>query len=240
LLAHAAADVDLGNAEGRSRMLALARPLWQALPDGALQRQLLGDLARAAQLTPEDLGSMWRVERPDSAPRSAAPSGGSRQPPLARPRSRISGRPMPAGSGDLAVRLLLRHAEWWDRLTAEDHQLLHSLGGEHGALVGWLEQQITDHGVQTWAALDGALEGLDLHPAARRIVDPGSLDDRHEFDDLQRVLRRMWTVELNEQAQALIALGPTEREQLDRIAELRERIRQIKQDLAAPAAGAAP
>jgi DNA primase len=33
-------------AEGRARMLAQAKPLWAALPDGALQRQLLGDLAR--------------------------------------------------------------------------------------------------------------------------------------------------------------------------------------------------
>jgi DNA primase len=147
---------------------------------------------------------------------------------------------MPTGSGDLALRLLLRHAEWWDQLTAEDHQLLHSLGGEHGALVAWLEQQITDQGVQTWAALDEALEGHDQQATARRIVDPGSLDDRHDFEDLQRVLQRMWIVELNEQAQALIAQGPTEREQLDRIAELRERIRVLKQLLAAPAAGVAP
>ena len=146
---------------------------------------------------------------------------------------------MPTGSGDLALRLLLRHAEWWDRLTADDHHLLHSLGGEHGALAAWLEQQITDQGVQTWAALDDALTGHDLQAAARRIVDPGSLEDRHDFEDLQRVLQRMWVVELNEQAQVLIAQGPTEREQLDRIADLRERIRLLKQQLAVPAAGAA-
>ena len=241
LLAHASVDVDLGTAEGRSRMLALARPLWQALPDGALQRQLLGDLARAAQLSTEDLGSMWQVTRPAAAPRAAASgTGAGRQPPMARPRSRLSGRPMPSGSGDLALRMLLRHAEWWDRLTAEDHQLLHSLGGEHGALVAWLEQQITDQGVQTWSALDEALTGHDLQPAARRIVDPGSLEDRHDFEDLQRVLQRMWVVELNEQAQTLIAQGPTGREQLDRIAELRERIRLLKLQVAAPAPGVAP
>ena len=219
-------------------MLALARPLWQALPEGALKRQLLGDLARAAQLSTEELGGLWQVARPSASPQAASRGPGAQpQAPIARPRSRLSGRSMPTGSGDLALRLLLRHAEWWDRLTADDHHLLHSLGGEHGALAAWLEQQITDQGVQTWAALDEALEGHDLQAAARRIVDPASLDDRHEFEDLQRVLQRMWVVELNEQAQVLISQGPTEREQLARIAELRERIRVLKALLAAPAPG---
>jgi DNA primase len=41
---------DLATAEGRARMLAQAKPLWAALPDGALKRQLLPELARQAQL----------------------------------------------------------------------------------------------------------------------------------------------------------------------------------------------
>jgi DNA primase len=157
LLAQAAADGDLETAEGRARMLAMARPLWAALPDGALQRQLLGDLARAAQLTTEDLGSMWQLARPSaSVQRPPARSASAAAPSMKRSHGRGAGRVMPTGSADLALRLLLRHADWWDRLGADDHQLLHDLGGEHGALVAWLEQHITDQGPQTWAALDEA------------------------------------------------------------------------------------
>ncbi|ABM31998.1 DNA primase [Paracidovorax citrulli] len=62
---------DLGLAEGRARMAANARPLWTALPDGALKRQLLGELAELAQLAASDLSELW------AAP--AHPAGGGRQ-----------------------------------------------------------------------------------------------------------------------------------------------------------------
>ena len=48
---HAAAeDCDLRTAEGRSRLAARARPLWQLLPAGALAAQLLGDIAAQVQI----------------------------------------------------------------------------------------------------------------------------------------------------------------------------------------------
>lgn len=50
---------DLGQTEGRARMAANARPLWSALPDGALKRQLLGELAELAQLGASDLSDLW-------------------------------------------------------------------------------------------------------------------------------------------------------------------------------------
>jgi DNA primase len=215
----------------------MARPLWAALPDGALQRQLLGDLARAAQLTTEDLGSMWQLARPAaSVQRPPARSASAAAPSMKRSHGRGAGRVMPTGSADLALRLLLRHADWWDRLGADDHQLLHDLGGEHGALVAWLEQHITDQGPQTWAALDEALQAHELQAAAQRIADPASLEDKHGFDDLERVLHRMWIAALGEQAQQLSQVGRTDREHLDRLAALNDRIRQHKRLLVVPAA----
>ncbi|MGE5114929.1 MAG: DNA primase, partial [Betaproteobacteria bacterium] len=59
LLEVAREGCDLGSAEGRARMLANARPLWQALPDGALKRQLLKDLAQQGALAPEELDALW-------------------------------------------------------------------------------------------------------------------------------------------------------------------------------------
>ncbi len=55
---------DLGLAEGRARMAANARPLWTALPDGALKRQLLGELAELAQLAASDLSELWAAPAP--------------------------------------------------------------------------------------------------------------------------------------------------------------------------------
>src|SRR3954447_16254836 len=45
LLEVAREDCDLGTAEGRAHMAANARPLWTQLPEGALRRQLLGEIA---------------------------------------------------------------------------------------------------------------------------------------------------------------------------------------------------
>ena len=234
LLLQAAADCDLGTAEGRARMLAQARPMWSALPDGALRRQLLGELARTAQLGPDDLDTMWQLSRQTAASRPQGGGTAGQLPALARRPGRLAGRIMPTASADLALRLLLRHADWWDRLAADDHQRLHRLGGDHAALVVWLEQQITDHGAQTWAALDEALSGHELRVVALRIADPASLDDRHDFDDLLRVLHRLWIDELNAQVQQLIGSGCTDREQLDRIAAIHHRLRQHKEALAMP------
>ncbi|MFT4266675.1 MAG: DNA primase, partial [Xenophilus sp.] len=50
---------DLATAEGRAHLAANARPLWSALPDGALKRQMLGELAGLIQLDARELGQLW-------------------------------------------------------------------------------------------------------------------------------------------------------------------------------------
>jgi DNA primase len=216
LLEQAAVDADLQTAEGRSKMLAQARPLWAALPEGALRRQLLPELARAAQLGAEDLTGLWGLGAAVQRPRSSGP---------VQPR-RLSGggRRAPAASADLALRLLLRHSDWWDRLAQDDQQLLHELGGTHGLAVAWLEQQLTEHGAQTWAALDDALSEQPWQAEARTWVAAAAADEEQEFADLQRVLHRLWNARLDEAVKALIAEGRTDREHLVRIQALRQQI----------------
>ncbi len=50
---------DLDSAEGRARLSSNAAPLWRTLPDGALKRQLLSELATLVQLPAAELGSLW-------------------------------------------------------------------------------------------------------------------------------------------------------------------------------------
>ena len=85
LIDAAAADCDLGSAEGRARMASQARPLWSALPDGALKRQLIGELAEGCGLASADLLQLWqhatgatprsRRAAPAEAQSDAAPPG---------------------------------------------------------------------------------------------------------------------------------------------------------------------
>ncbi len=219
LVAMASEDADLASAEGRARMLAQAKPLWTALPDGALRRQLLPELARTALLELADLHALWgeaAATPPRPALRSPLPAV---QAPLRR-----AGRRAPAASADLALRLLLRHSDWWERLSADDHELLHGLGGVHGEVVAWLERQLTEHGPQTWGALDQALTDETWQDTARAWIAGAAPDEEQGFDDLQRVLHRLWVARLEEEVAALIEEGRTDREVLDRIGALRRRI----------------
>ena len=59
----------------------------------------------------------------------ARPRRGDRRPAPRARRLRSAGRRAPAASADLALRLLLRHSDWWQHLSADDHELLHELGG---------------------------------------------------------------------------------------------------------------
>jgi DNA primase len=68
----AGAECDLTTAEGRARMASQARPLWNALPDGALKQQMKAELAQACGLSSDDLLQIW--QRAGDGPRRRAPA----------------------------------------------------------------------------------------------------------------------------------------------------------------------
>ncbi len=77
LIEAACVDCDLQTAEGRARLSSQARPLWQLLPDGALQQQLLSELAQLIQLETAGLEKLWAQQAASDqrfAPRSLAPA----------------------------------------------------------------------------------------------------------------------------------------------------------------------
>jgi DNA primase len=60
---------DLTSAEGRAHMSSNARPLWSAMPDGALKRQMLTEIATLVQLDAAALSELWAAT---PGPRKAA------------------------------------------------------------------------------------------------------------------------------------------------------------------------
>ena len=75
LIEAAREDCDLATAEGRAHMLSNARPLWSALPDGALRRQLLSELAGLGQLDAKDLAELWNAASAQEAGRAGLRGG---------------------------------------------------------------------------------------------------------------------------------------------------------------------
>lgn len=80
LIEAASEGCDLGQAEGRAHMASNARPLWTALPDGALKRQLLGEIAELVQLDARDLSDLWSQEAARSGPARGSMAGGTHHP----------------------------------------------------------------------------------------------------------------------------------------------------------------
>jgi DNA primase len=212
LIDEAREGCDLAQAEGRARFVAMAKPLWLALPDGVLKRQLLRDIAATGGLEAADLAELWQGQVPGAA-RGAraddlglaqrAPRGGAFAGRSALPRA--TARRAPSSPADQILRMLLLHSAWWDDLTADDHALLHGLPDPHGSVFGWLERQLADHGALSWAQLEQGLATLADSERAVAFVPASALQDQHSLADLRRMLDGLWIDRLSELQRELIA-----------------------------------
>jgi len=227
---------ELLTAEGRALMASHARPLWSLLPDGALKRQLLGEIATLVQLPTQELTALWtpanpvlpRGRYPTSRNEAAGATGQMgtrwRQTPT---RPRWTGRVPPASRADHAARILLGHMEAWNLFSAEDHAMLCQLPAPHGPLFVWLEHELHERGPQPWGA---AREGLREHAcealALRVMADQqlASVEDPHDtVQELRNLLRRMLVEHLKSQETLAIQVAAADPCALLRYREIQAR-----------------
>jgi DNA primase len=136
-------------------------------------------------------------------------------------------RAKPAGPADVAVRLLLQHADWWQQLAGDDQQMLHELGGSHGDVIRWLEQQAHEHGPLPWALLSESMQQEPWAEQAHQWVQRGLGDEGYAFEGLQRVVAQLWHELLKQEADTIVASNPSA-EDLLRYKALMEQIAVIK------------
>ena len=80
LIESASEGCDLGTAEGRAHMASNARPRWSTMPDGALKRQLLGDIAELVQLNTRELTDIWSGSSSSRSDAAGTATGAPRKP----------------------------------------------------------------------------------------------------------------------------------------------------------------
>lgn len=222
---------DLTTAEGRARLAANAKPLWSQLPEGALKRQLLGELADLVQLAPRELEELWTGRKPGGGARRDGEwrkEGGGERGKWRRegrheapaPRTPLRGQPMNRAAR--ALQIVFAEPAAWDRLSNEEHHLLCELPAPHGELFAWLDSQHHDHGPQPWEELRQALQG-HVHEqfalAEMAKVPPGVESDPEELADIlakERQRRR------SEEMQRLAAAAPSDPEAFARYKALLE------------------
>ena len=146
LIEAASEGCDLTTAEGRAHMLANAKPLWGALPEGALKRQLLIELATTGRDDADQLLRQWGHAPARPAPRDSAPS---------RPPLRRAGRVSKGAANllDRAIWLLLHRSESWASLDGESHDILAAQAAPYDLFFGSIERSLHEHGALGAAAL---------------------------------------------------------------------------------------
>ena len=238
---------DLNSAEGRARLASNARPLWTQMPDGALKRQLLTEIATLVQLASRELTDLWLPQTRSGGEaagrfgknhakgnsdtrragsygqRSGAPAGSGEHAP-----SRIA----PASRADHAARMLLGQMAQWDAFSAEDHAMLCQLPAPHGPLFIWLERQLHEHGPQPWGAMREGLRGHGSEALALRLMGAhemaGSDDHQDALLELRNLLRRMLIEHIKTQETAAIEASRSDPTALQRYRELQARRRELE------------
>ncbi len=165
IVAIAGDGLDFASAEGRSRFLANAKPLWSALPGGMLKRQLLGEVAARASLGTEELASAWRVDGMARG-RAAQTFPGSTSGRWRRPVKQAVRQPH-----DRVAWMLLLESAWWEELSSADHALLCAMPGWHGEAFRFIDRQTAERGKQSWAALRERIAEEPWGDAALALVD---------------------------------------------------------------------
>ena len=234
-LAEAATEgCDLATAEGRARMLANAKPLWSALPDGALKRQMLGELAGLGRMEAADLASLWQ----GATPVRLSAAAGVQRPPRRRAQ-RVS-----AGTAtllDRALWLLVQRSDLWTTLDGEAHDTLALGAAPYDKFFSCVERNVHDHGPLAPAALLVELralaEEIEAAPVLARISAFHDPDPETDLaTELALVLDRLRLRAVEDELELLFSSGEPSPDALQRSKELREEQRRLKAQMAkAPA-----
>ena len=241
-LIEAAGDgCDLTTAEGRAHLASNAKPLWTALPDGALKLQLLGDIAELVQLNTRELSEVWsgKPARPpatagkkyqkNSYPGPSDAGEWSNSFKKSAPAPRLTGRTRPASRADHAARLLLSNMAAWDALSHEDHAMLCELPAPHGGLFVWLDSQFHDHGPLAWGALHDDMHGREFEALALKLMSGPQADEPVERGEAARELRALLDLMLVDRLKQLeteaLAESASDPGALERYRSLHERRR---------------
>jgi DNA primase len=154
--------------------------LWQAIPECALKRQILAELALAGRMETEALARMWGLQA--SSPRAADPLS----PPVRRTRRAAPVR-LPQ---DHVARMLLTDTQWWQELDGADREMLAALDTWHGSMFVWLEADLTEHGPSAWPALRERMAGQPFEDPARRLVDGAEFLETPTLEDIGAAVRQ--------------------------------------------------
>ena len=203
------------------------------MPEGALKRQVAGDISDVAKLPLAELSSLWQ-------PAAAVAKPAESQPASQRPRARRAPRQGAATQLDRALWLLLHQSELWLELDSGSHDLLADQAQPHATLFAAFERCVHELGSLSSDAMIREL-AKDLEPAGpaqgtlERIAqfhEPESGSDLRQ--QLHLLLDHLRLQEVDHELQLLFESGLMSPDIQKRSAELMQQRARLKGALSQP------
>ncbi len=259
LIESARMGCDLDTAEGRAQFASLAKPLWQALPQGVLQSQLLNEIASLVGIGERELIRLWGPSESDKNSYSkfkdsnnfqgkenrtnAGYTGKSNTPYQASKNynsrearsSYASNLPLrrgPSSRQDRAVQILFNDMKQWELLSPTQHTMLCALQAPHGELFKWMDQQLHELGVQSFAALMQGLKGHAHYDWLAKLFKNLPVDLENTPQELSSILVEMEKDSIDQELQLLIPRAGSDPVAYERVRFLNNRRARLKSGLA--------
>ena len=259
LIESARVGCDLESAEGRAQFASLAKPLWQALPQGVLQSQLLSEIANLVSIGERELLRLWGPVAGDKQPyskennnspyRSNSYKGNSNLPNQgsqsykpnhfkpdysnseARASSSLPLRKGPSSRQDRAVQILFADMKQWESLSASQHSMLCALQAPHGELFKWMDQQLHELGVQSFAALMEGLRGTTHFDWLSKLFKNSPPDLENTPQEINSILVEMEKDSIDQELKTLIPQASSDPVAYERVRFLNNRRARLKTGL---------
>ena len=285
LIESARVGCDVETAEGRAQFASLAKPLWEALPQGVLKSQLLGEIANLVSIGEKEILRLWEPMGSDKNTYSrdgqksfkkgangtygmngmnginglngtrsnrftGTPNKGYQSQPFSSDRSfsdrnyTKEGLNSPSSSGtvlqirrgpssrqDRAVQILFNDMRQWELLSSTQHSMLCALDAPHGELFKWMDQQLHELGVQSFAALMEGLKGHAQYGWIDKLLKNTPADLENTPQELASILVEMEKDSIDQELKVLIPKANSDPVAYERVRFLNNRRARLKSGL---------
>ena len=193
LLSHLSGQTDLSHTDGRAKLVALARPLLQAIHPGIYRELLIEQLARLVGMNAARLGELLASAREDNTPVATTSAPAPRR---SNERSATLARSGRGGLVTQAIQLLLHFPSAARQLAASEVALLVQVDVAGAKVLNELLQFFRE---QPTAGTAAALERFRERPESRRLADLASgeisgVDATAAAMELGEILRHLTSI----------------------------------------------
>ena len=137
----------------------------------------------------------------------------------------------PSSRQDRAVQILFNDMRQWELLSSTQHSMLCALDAPHGELFKWMDQQLHELGVQSFAALMEGLKGHAQYGWIDKLLKNTPADLENTPQELASILVEMEKDSIDQELKVLIPKANSDPVAYERVRFLNNRRARLKSGL---------